>query len=426
VNWSIIKHTNLEGLSKRPSTNIHWALKLIFSGLVVAVILHSVYSFFGAGYPWNTFLFDPNDRFNDWFNSVDQATSNNPYHATGPALATYFPASYVLFKIGFGLHGVFGKLIYLCVTAILFAGAFATINQSLFKNCSLPLYDKFALLILSIFSYPVLFSIDRGNIDLWISLLCAIFIFSNALKFEIVGVIALSLAISFKGYPAAFLLLLLSERKYLAFLTSVILAILLTLIPMVFMWDGFDSNLDGFIKNLHMYKEIYVIGHGSLFASSDPYNALRLLFFSLFGIEKEVSESVYHFYKYFSAIFAIVISVYVLFVQKTKWKKIIAVSILAILFPYVANDYKLCMLLPGFYMLIFENLEIKKNKYIFLSICLLLIPKSFFFIHGKSVSMVINPIILSWLVFLVVHDSESWRYFFKNVLNTKRNLLGRK
>jgi hypothetical protein len=168
---------------------------------------------------------------------------------------------------------------------------------------------------------------------------------------------------------------------------------------------------------------VYVIGNGSLFASSDPYNAIRLIVYGFADVlgnlssssEKQISQLIYGLYEWIISALAVIIFVYVIFVNDQKYRKIFALSLLAILFPGVANDYKLCMLLPALFFLIFEiEYEIEAKKFFILT-SLLLIPKSYLFIHGKSISMLLNPSILICLILLILNN-KSVKLQFKNHL----------
>jgi len=409
-------------------THIRFIAIFVLFFLGAAVVYHGILDFLGFNYPWNTFLFDPSDRFNDWVNSVNQAHSSNPYYAQGPALATYFPFSYVMF--GFlGRDSISGVTVYFLVTLLLmltlgFCMQYSKYLIEKIPNASFRSRLIFLLLVVSLFTYPVIFSLDRGNIDLWISLLCSIFVFLTNSKLDYLGSLALAIAISLKGYPAAFLLLLLMERKYYNVFFIMLMTAFLTMYPLLFMWDSLNFNLQGFLTNFKKYKEIYVLGNGSLFASSDPYNAIRLVFFKFLEFSNNLDEShirnaslyVYNYYKYLIFAFACLVSFYVVMLRDCQWKKILAICLLTILFPNVANDYKLNMLLPAMYFLVFHDMNKSESRKIFLAVCLLMVPKSYFFVSGRSISMLINPIILGYLSFLIL-SQQSVKLQFKNYLN---------
>ena len=55
--------------------------KIIFWGFISAVFFNFIYqgAILNKPYPYNTFLFLPLDRFNDFFNMVVWCKNNNPY-----------------------------------------------------------------------------------------------------------------------------------------------------------------------------------------------------------------------------------------------------------------------------------------------------------------------------------------------------------
>jgi hypothetical protein len=403
------------------SNNIFKCFAFILTSFFIAVAFHKGLSFFGYSYPWNTFLFHPGDRFNDFFNSVKQANSLTPYFFKGPALATYFPFAYSVFLIGDASSKLFSSLIFLIVSIfLLFLSIFFYRSYVEKKNSDnkFSMKDVFYLFSSLLFSYPVLFSIDRGNIDLWIAMLCSIYVFSTYQKgSRFIGLSCLAIAISLKGYPLAFLLLLVAKKNFLDIFKCLTLVFLLTLTSTFWMDGDILHIFSGFIDNFHQYNEIYVFGAGSLFASSDLYNAIRLI--ALFFEQDLVtfSKLVIKAYTTYSFFVSLILAIYVSFVCTENWRRVIAVSLIILIFPNVANDYKLCILIPGLFLLLIENIDFSSKRAVFFLMMLLMIPKSYFFIRGKSISMVINPLLVMLLTITILNDCKNWlkvKVFFKN------------
>ena len=412
--------------SQAPSKNIQLFFNLMLAGFLFACGYHAILGAIGMDWPWNSFLFMPNDRFNDWYNSIAQAASINPYYYVGPALAAYFPVTYVLLKVGVGYSPALSISIYFIISIALLiltiSLARTLVSKAHVASNSHCLKDIILLTVGCLISYPVIFALDRGNIDLWISLLCTFFVVTQRSRLELIGLVSLSIAIALKGYPAVFLLLLVSDRKYSSVIFCPLLSLSMTVVTLYFMWDGFCLNLDGFLSNLNSYYRIYVIGGGSLFASSDPYNATRLIYFEIADswqkifspdfvhLPKEtVSTSILKIYSLFSAFFAFIAAFFVLAIPAARWKKVTAICLIAILFPNVANDYKLCILFPGLYLLLLGNINSRTERVSFVLFCLLMIPKSYLFVHGKPISMLINPLLLIALAYQVIGDRQNWR-----------------
>jgi hypothetical protein len=191
------------------------------------------------------------------------------------------------------------------------------------------------------------------------------------------------------------------------------------------MMDGDMLHIfSGFKDNFHQYNEIYVIGSGSLFASSDLYNAIRLVA-NIFYEQDLVtfSKLIFKYYTAYSFFVSLVLAVYVSFVCTKNWRRVIAVSLIILIFPNVTNDYKLCTLIPGLFLLLNENIDFSAKRAIFFLIMLLMIPKSYFFISGKSISMLINPVLIMLLTIIILSDCRGWlklKVFSKKLFLLKR------
>ena len=63
-----------------PQTRIFTAVNIILFGFVAAVIFHYIFgAYLKLGYPFNTFLFSQDDKFNDFFHPLSAAALKNPY-----------------------------------------------------------------------------------------------------------------------------------------------------------------------------------------------------------------------------------------------------------------------------------------------------------------------------------------------------------
>ena len=396
-------------------------------GLGIAVIFHTTLHLLKLPYPWNTFLFNPGDRFNDWHNSIRQVTAPNPYHAPGPALATYFPFTYVLLEIGNFQDRFLSLLVYFNVAfGLIFISAYQAIKKIAPAKPALlnsSAKNVFFLALGTLITYPAIFALDRGNIDIWIAFLCVFFVINLNTKYRLIGCACLTVAMALKGYPAAFLLLYLHDKQWRLMAISVVGAALLSFLPLLFLWGGLSVNLFELQRNLNLFKAMYVLDAHSLFASSDPYNAIRMSFQYAQGVARgslgaapqwsqmsitEFSSILLSSYKYFSFALAGLFSIYAIFAKTPQWRRVLAICLTCILFPAVANDYKLNLLFPALYLLIADSDSSKPNKIIFMLLCLLLIPKSYFFIDDRSISMLINPILLMILAVKTLYHPEAW------------------
>jgi len=394
--------------------------RLVLIGLGLAIAWHSALSFLGYSWPQNTFLFMPEDRFNDWQNSVNATINYNPYYQAGRvAISAYFPFTFLVIEPFSNLNRIQSIAGYLVVSVVLFVFSFNIILNTLIKNYNdnniqTIKIKRFEVIMIMFITYPVIFSLDRGNIDLWIASLCLIYLSTFNGKHNMIGIICISFAIAFKGYPIAFLILKISERKYRDTFIIIAIATALSILSLSIMQGGFTHNLLGFSNNLEQFRASYVIGPNSLFGSSDPYNALRVIILIFFDRSVDHipiwSIPLHRLYIFFSLLLAIISTYFVLAVRSKAWKKVMSISILSILFPDVANDYKLCLLIPGLLFLIFEITAKSTKEFIaILLVGLLMIPKNYLFFYNHSISMIINPLLIISLALVVLIDRNAWR-----------------
>jgi hypothetical protein len=384
-------------------------------GLLVAVAFHLVMGQLGFSYPWTTFLFSSADRFNDWHNSLAAAATLDPYFATTKAISAYFPFAYLLMRIATGCPRMIATSIYLAVSSGLLVLAVLTSVRYL-RDCSpqgserrMSKVGLTLLLILACFAaYPVLFALDRGNLDIWIACLCTFYVACLRTRMAWFGLLSLAVAIALKGYPLAFLGLSVAERRYRDVALVPLVAVALTLASLASLQGGVLHNLQGFIAGLAKYREAYVLQGNSLFGSSDPYNALRTLKVFMGTPQTEIaawSTPLIKVYGPLALLFALVAGLCASFVRMPYWRRVTIICLVAIMFPNVANDYKLTVLLPCLFAILFtadQQKESTTSTAMLLLIALLMIPKSYFFINGLSVNNVINALLLVTLAILAL------------------------
>jgi hypothetical protein len=397
----------------------------VMAGMGIAVAFHAIMRIEGMSWPWTSFLFQEQDQFNDWYNSVAQAASGDPYYFHGrPALATYFPGAYLLFRVGTGMGQRLGVGLYVAISEALLAIAIFSMWFSKCSSASVARseHDRetpLLLLLALLGSYPVLFALDRGNIDLWIACGCTVFVATLGGRRQTIGLVALAIGIAAKGYPAAFLGLLVERRDFRGVFVCILATAVISFVALLSFEGNLFSSIDGLRQNLHLFQERYVLGGDSLFATSDPYDAIRLFASGSLSAESvssdaaasrlvPISAAVLQIYMPCVSLYALVSAVFVLVVPVAQWRRVTAVCLVAIMFPNVANDYKLCCLLPGLLLLLLNPISKRREGIALVLFAGLYIPKSYFFFNAASISMLINPVLLIALALVVMVDRPAW------------------
>ena len=391
------------------------------AGFLSAVIFHTLYPrLLQVGFPWDTYLFDPADRFNDWHNSVREARSMDPYYKYYTA---YLPFSYIAFLSAARLSALNSTLLYLSVSIFLLAIAACCFWKvqlaNMLKNESelRRIYAPVLLALVIVLCYPLHFGLDRGNIDTWICALCILYVVLLNTRYAGVGSFALGVAIAFKGYPVALCLLALPIRRYFQALLPAVVGLVLTIYAFSFLNGGYHRNVAGLRMGMQAFRAQHVLGLLGTRYSADPYDAIRIVTLKWWHVMP--GQALLTVYSLLSAGFALLCVYFTLFVPAKRWRRVMAVCLVAIIFPDVAADYKLLMLLPGLLCFIAEAKVSGRNSVVAFCLGGLLIPKNYyqFFMSYAwfrvSVGSLISPVLLIGLACAVLADRRAWEAAFR-------------
>jgi hypothetical protein len=419
---------------------------LVAAGLGLALLYHGLLHAFGLRYPWDTFLFDPSHQYSDWTESVRSVAESSPY--VGALRSCYFPFPLLVMELAVGKSVVASMAIYALIAALAFLGGIFLFWRNWVrpamgaKTAAADLGILLYLLLTVVACDPTWHGFDRGNIDLWVGGLCLIYIAEVYKPRAWLGTIALGLAIALKGYPLALVLLGLQQRKFLETGVAVVIAVAVSLVALQGFDGGIVLNWQRMHANQALFEDYYVLSVSSMVFSSDPYNGLRTVIWiglhlyrdifvphaaqmaahvgehesatllkSVTGGDSIHAQRILFMHSYMAAmtVLAAVSSLYVLFVQAPKWKRITVICLVMILYPHVASDYKLIVLLPAAFAILCDTSVDRSKRQAFWLIGLLLVPKSYLYIYGKSISMLINPVLLLALWWVAIGDLGKWR-----------------
>jgi hypothetical protein len=326
--------------------------------------------------PYSTFLFDPRERFTDFLLN-GAARSMDPYAYPG---SVYFPFAFVSLFPFMLLKGHAGLYPYLLAVS-----AFAWHHcKSAFERLGLghPGLSAFAIVFLS---YPMLFELDRANFEGWVFVFTGLFLSAYRKGRYPLSAVMLGCAAAIKGYPGLFCLLFLSERRFRElgiFFATIAAASLLG--AMVF-----DTGLVGTMlklqDNLRWFHQTYVVRLDSLVFNSSLFGLLRILFSpfvpGLMPVDAGVTGRWAGAYMALSGALQLGAIAWVLFLEKTLWKRVFLIVASFILLPPVSFDYKLIhLLLP--LLLFVEDRKVSRYDGAYAALFgLLLIPKAYIVLH---------------------------------------------
>ncbi len=397
---------------------------ILFFGTVGSYLFHTWWRLVRRhGFPRDTFFFTPVARYSDFFDIVRSAAKPSPYL---DQTSVYFPFTF-LEVFPFTL---FDPLIALGVLfAIFFAFLIAFHTFWLRDARESALQYGISVGIFTIFSFPVLFALDRGNFELLLLIHIGVWFMAQEWLFRradfrrlatVVSVIALGSAIAMKGYPGLLLLVNLAERRFKTMFATLALAGVLTFVGLATMGDGLALELARYQGNLLHFRHMYSVRHPGLGYGISLWGFVRVYFGKVLSLAPPGDTQLEKFsalilpYSGFATIVPIAfVSTVVALVRKLPRWQLFGLPIFSfILFTEVSFVYKLMHLI--FPIALFLNAETKSpddTRYVVL-FGLLLIPKDYRYLimhHNYPVSLatVIDPVLLLILITLVL--SEVWK-----------------
>jgi hypothetical protein len=392
---------------------IDYIANIILFGFIAAVLFHLTKSvILGGDYPNNTFLFIPSDRFNDFVNGYSICKGLNPYFTHYFLHSSYYPFANIIMYLFTFLPNPGALLVYLAGFSIFFI----YINASNLLMASEAKYLK-NLIIFSYLTYPFLFALDRANMEIIVFIFLFLFLHYYGKKRFITSSIFLSFAIAMKVFPAVFLVILLSDKRYKEIALTIGLVIFLTAASLIFHKGGFFLNFNFILSGFNFNNVSFMCHNNNIVQRGVSLFTLAKMYFIQTGIIGSI-DLVKFLGIYTKAVFSlfILLSGYVLFIEKELWKKAMILLAAALLFPHVSSEPKLLhVFIPLF---LFINLT-KKGKFdLFYMIMfgLLLIPKDYYLFpkiisdagcSDISIAVVLNIMILIAMMSAIIIDGTS-------------------
>lgn len=366
---------------------------IVIAGFFCSVLFHYVTGvYLGKGYPYSTFLFDPNDRFNDFFNIYRATMDLDPFAA---AVSVYFPFTYIpvyllTFLIPPVAYAVFAGifLLFLLVAEYRLIPATGAGDRLLTMS------------VLTTLSYPVLFLLDRGNLECLVFVLTGLFVYCYKEGKGTAAALFLSGAIAMKLYPAVFAVLFIADRRWRPLALAAVSTLVLTIASASLLAGGISGSIAGLQNNLLAFKTTYLNTLHGLQHNSSLYVPAVLVAsqFALLGTLTTV-------YQYLAMLIFTLSAAFVLFREGVYWKRIAILSYLIILLPQVSYDYKLIhIFLP---LLLFLGTESRSRFDVAYAAMfgLLLIPKDYYYLVADfSINGMLNALLMVAFMALIIID----------------------
>lgn len=373
-------------------------------------------SYQGKPYPYDTFLFKPSDpysvapdspppalvgdhRFGDFYDPWFNTNSGDPYRwwgtrPVGPS--TYFPVThtglYPLMRLPYGAaFVVFLSLVLPLITWLVWAG--------LPRALSLPtrLLATFSLVALA---SPVLFAVDRGNIEPLLFLLVAAALIALNRGRHTIAALILALPIAMKGAAAVFLLPFALERRWRALAISLAAVVAGTVASLAAFHGPMQESIDGLRSGLSNVGAT----NGSGDVAAQHGISLKGVFIVAGHYQEKFNFFVQH-YALVALLLGLVIGLACLVLPLRRWQILTGLVVFMLLAPSVSKDYRLMYLLLPL-LLFLRDPKRTPLDWIYVSLFgLLLIPKPLPVLWDEvTVGAALNPLLLGVLGAVVIGE----------------------
>lgn len=391
---------------------------IVLVGFVVAVVFHYALGYYlKFNYPFNTFLFKPEQFFNDFTALVPKLKGFAPY--TPPAdWQNYFPLAYlVLMPFLYLKNMIFAYIVFLSI----FFGFFGYWNKKFLDSENLTKIENFQIFfIMTFLSYPFLLLVDRGNFDMIIFIFFTLFVFSFQEKKYQKAAMLLGIINAMKPFSVLFLIMFLFEKKYKEFFLSIGTSVLLILGGFLIFKGSIFNQISVMLQSIIWMEKMYILQNNfnlHLPMTSSLFGSLKEMFFQypmLIPNNIISNQTLLNIYKPLS-LFLTILTAFFTWREKVFWKKISLLVFYMLVVPHFVVDYKLIFLFVPIWLFIKAEEKTKFDLIYTILFGLLLIPKKFivlFLPHGIqfiAFSTLFNPFIMLLLMLLIVYEQGKKR-----------------
>jgi hypothetical protein len=374
---------------------------IVVVGLLAASVFHIIYGLVVAWrYPYFTFMYDPRRTFMDFidvWNAAVRYSSSNPRSITvySPfchlvlTLFTHLPAVLVFMatNVGFGIT----------LGVVLWQGATRRIGSRRLR---------WLYVIVFFLSYPVLFALQLGNIELVMFILLAAFVYLHYQRGSDWAWLPLSLAVASKFWYAVFIVVLVWDRRWREAVYCALVAVAANLGSAIILarLSGFTvaqvlhnaaSTLGDFVRiNADL---MVLVQHGHT-----VWGAIQVVDMWLgFPLARNLHISTLYA-PLAIAVFALV-AVRLDRVRRPPWLGFTALLVCGMLLPYQGHDYTAVHLFLPLALLGARGLGVKRGTLIAVLFGLMLVPMSYgVIVFDVTASVLIYPVVLVALLITVV------------------------
>ena len=439
-----------------PERKLLCVITIALTGFLGALGWHYyLVAFHNVPYPLNTFLFNPGDRFNDYYNYVKDAMDA---YKTPASNRTTMPLPMFLFQV---VAENFNSDYVLILESVVFM-----MGSIWFVAHFLPYADKFLNRVLAMslvcFSYPFLFCIDRSNLECPVFLALAAFVWFYVEGKTAWAVMCLGLAMALKPYVLFLLPVFIADRKLWAGVQVVGVTFALSLVSLLLLGGDIFSSLNVLGASGTQYNDSYVIGNEGLYFGSSLFGFCKLMAASytqdgILGVDcrslpwslhfppashwftfasthdwQAFLQRMTHYYFFFSIVVFVLVTACLWVWRVDLWKRVAVLICCMNLLPYVCGDYRIMHFFLPLALFLQEKNRSRLDLLYVGIFGLLLIPKSYFHfayapvfqIRNLEVSEAVymNPLLMVLLMTLILTSAIVGRSWSQDALTLAARL----
>ncbi len=335
----------------------------VFSFLVVFSFVWWIISVLAGGF--NNFQFSVfydkcDDLFADTLNNLGYSHDMDPYRnpVYGGSEKPYPPLVYCLMFLlsriclitNWDYLSILSQPQFLIVYVILIMIGVVLLYELLKSKVLGEGIIKYLLPTALVFSFPFLYTIERGNtlVLTLIAVVVFLFYYDDKNKFiKEIALFSLAIAAAFKLTPAFFGLILIYDKKWKEALRCMLYGVVMIFVPFCFLKGGIIENILIFKENVSLNGSKYAFEQGCGL-SSTAYK----YYLMLGGTQPHLPNELF---VCTTVLTAIICSVFVIcgFATKHKWIKIMGLSLITIILPFHSGTYNLVYIIPA--VIVFFN-----------------------------------------------------------------------
>jgi hypothetical protein len=218
---------------------------IVLVGTCVSIAYHYVMgAYLGLGHPWNSFVFVPRDHFMDYFNVYRHAQEFRPGVSSN---MVYSPLLHLVMTV---LNVVPAWVGFAAMTAAFVATLTALLWKWTMRLVESPVVRVMYVATLGFLAYPVLFALDRGNLEMLVFMMLTAFFYLHYWRRSPYAWVALSLAVAAKYYWITLVVLLLLDRRFRQAVACVLGAVAVTLSSAVVLALVSGYSVGGVLRSL--------------------------------------------------------------------------------------------------------------------------------------------------------------------------------